>query len=238
MINKFHHFAFIVFALITGRVYVLAQSHTSSNPSTTTGSVAAGVLITYWICNSRKHHAIGGWLLYFYIQLYGGALFSLLIFFTIFQNFNPEIWDDKALYTLYLISTVPSYISILGQVSVASMLLSKRFRNVQTVNWLRIFFVVSFVFSLIGLLIDSTHWPKNASLNFLPLIVSAFWFLYFTFSKRVDLVFKQANWDPKAMYPLSTSAETQVVSKRWLRNYLIVIGIIIFLFLLLIFVFG
>lgn len=196
---KSKYLASIFLLLILGTFYVFAQSDISGTQKTTTG--AGGVVIAYLICNSMKRHAIGGWLLYFYMQLFGGTLISFGLLFAILKNFNAEFWDDLSLYSLYLLSTIPAYVATFAEVTVGSMLLSKRFRNPQTVNWLRIAFVASFVFALISLLIDSAHWPESVALDFLPLLVSIFWFFYFTRSTRVRLVFKERNWDPNYMYP-------------------------------------
>lgn len=176
-----------------------AQSDSSTVSKTSAG--AGGALVTYLICNSQKRRPIGGWLLYFYIQLYGGALISLVILSGVRKNFDPTIWEDKALFTLYLISTIPSYIAMLAEVLVGSMLLAKRFKNPQTVNSLRIVLAASFVFGLLGLLIDSAHWPKNVAMDLLPAAMSLLWFFYFTKSTRVRLVFKEGNWDSNIMYP-------------------------------------
>jgi hypothetical protein len=234
MNTKSKYIGYLVLLLLVGTLYAFAQSDTSTTPKTSTG--AGGVVIAYLICNSRKRYAIGGWLLYFYMQLFGGALISFGVFFTILKNFNAELWDDRALYTLYLLSIIPAYVATFAELTVGSLLISKRFRNPQTVNWLRITFVGSFVFALIGLLIDSAHWPESVAFDFFPLIGSALWFLYFTRSKRVDLVFRQANWDPNVMYPLPPgTTEPKGVSKRWLKIYAIVIVAIIAAMFLLIF---
>jgi hypothetical protein len=227
------YFNLILLLLPSCTVLVFAQSITTTTPTTSTG--AGGLLIAYLICNSMKRRPIGGWLLYFYMQLYGGALISILILFTNLKNFNVDLWDDRALYTLYLISTIPTYITILAQVTVGSVLLFHRFKNSRTVNWLRVIFVISFVFELIGLLIDSAHWPKSVEFDFLPLISSILWFFYFTRSKRVALVFKEANWDPNIMYPLAPGSAPTQVSKRWLKIYAIVLISIIVIILFLLF---
>jgi len=195
------YFGYTTLLLFLGSLLALAQSADSTTQKTAPGAGIVGILIAYWICNSRKRRPIGGWLLYYYMQLFGGALISFSWLFGMLENFNSELWDNPALYTLYLISTIPAYIVTLGEVTVGSMLLSHRFRNPQTVNWLRIVFVVSFVFGLIALLIDSAHWPESIAFDLLPVVGSILWFLYFTRSKRVQLVFKERNWDPNIIYP-------------------------------------
>ena len=212
----------------------MAQAQSSPSSNTTTGSGAIGILIAYWICNSRKRQAIGGWLLYYYLQLFCGALFSFVILFGSLRNFNAQLWNDSSLYTLYLLSTIPTYITLLAELTVAGFLLSTRFRKPKIVDTLRIVFVLSFVFSVVALIIDASHWPDNVAINFLPMFVSALWFFYFTRSKRVHLVLRQNDWNPGVFYPFEAATEPSTVTKQWLRNYLIVIGVVIVIVLLLV----
>ena len=203
MILKSRHLLFMILLLPFSAVIVVGQSNPPGTPQTNTGLGLAGIFIAYWICNRRKLYPIGGWLLYFYFQLFIGALITFILSFMVFKNFNPYLWEDKTLYSLYLLSTLPAYLVTLGEVTIGGMLLLPRFRNARTVNILKTVFVVSFVSGAIGLLIDSVHWPESVVLDFLPVVASAFWFLYFTRSKRVEMVLEQNTWDPKIMYPLN-----------------------------------
>ena len=230
---KLKHVASSLFFLLSQTSLALAQSDTSTAPKG--GAGVAGTVIMYLICNSSKRRAIGGWLLYYYIQLYAGALISLAFVLEGLKNFNPDLWSDKSLYSLYLLSTVPAYLATLTEVIVGSMLLRIRLRNTRTLDWLRAVLLISFIFAAISLVIDFLHWPDSVTLDLVPLFTSILWFLYFTKSRRVALVFKQANWDANVMYPLAPGTETKGVSKKWLKNYGIVLVVIIAVFLLLIY---
>ncbi len=111
------------------------------------------------------------------------------------SNYYPQNWADKPLYTLFLLSTIPTYITNIFEITVASFLLSKRFRNSSAVNILRIVFVFAFIFSIVGIFIDLAHWKESVPFDILGLLWSAIWLFYFTFSKRVDSVFRRIDWD-------------------------------------------
>lgn len=228
---KMKHIATSLFFLLSQTSLALAQSDTSTAPKG--GAGVAGTVIMYLICNSNKRRAIGGWLLYYYIQLYAGVLISLAFVLEGLKNFNPDLWSDKSLYSLYLLSTVPAYIATLTEVIVGSMLLRIRLRNTSTLDWLRAVLLISFMFAAISLIIDFLHWPDSVTLDLFPLFASILWFLYFTKSRRVALVFKQANWDANLMYAPGT--EPKGVSKKWLKNYAVVLVVIIAVFLVLIY---
>src|SRR6266481_2399535 len=86
-------------------------------------AAAVGALIMWWICSRRKQQPIGGWLLYYFIQLYLG--FVLVLFMTVIalENYRPAAWEDCTLYYLFLLSTVPGFLIEIAQVVVATGLL-------------------------------------------------------------------------------------------------------------------
>jgi uncharacterized membrane protein YhaH (DUF805 family) len=133
----------------------------------------------WWICNSRKRKAIGGWLLFYYIQLFGGVIFSVLFLLALL---TIGTWREN------IISFVYNVVLII-EVIWASMLLSKKFRNLEYYNFLRITLLAQFMLGLVAFL-------GYGSGNILMIIGSVFWFLYFTWSKRVELVFIENKWNP------------------------------------------
>lgn len=177
-------------------LFVAAAYAQSQTPSTRNiGGPLFGAAITALICYRARRRAIGGWLLYYYIQLYGGALIIGIMTLASLSKYPPQNWPDKSLYTLFLLSTIPTDLAIIGEIIVASCLLSKRFRNSSTINILRGVFVFAFTFSIVGLCIDFGHWKESIPFDILGMLLPAIWFFYFTFSKRVNLVFKKNEWD-------------------------------------------
>lgn len=80
----------------------LAESGTtSSSASSQTTKAPIGLLIAYWICNSRKRKAIGGWLLFYYMQLFIGTAFSILMILlslkTLAENLNIANWGNETM---------------------------------------------------------------------------------------------------------------------------------------------
>lgn len=205
--NALYTMAVTLVTIFSEAQVALAESGTTStSASSQTAKALIGIIITWWICNSRKRKPIGGWLLYYYMQLFIGTAFSILMTLisigTLAENLNVANWGNETMqYFLFVVSFVPSNILLIAELVFGSMLLSKKFRNRKFYNFLRIIIAASFVFGLIGFIIDSSYWPENIALDILPMIGSAFWFLYFTFSKRVKMVIVENKWNPDIMHP-------------------------------------
>src|SRR6266446_656205 len=76
------------------------QSHSNSAPP---GALIIG--LTCWLARKKP---IGGWLLFFFIQLYLGLAFSILLLVTVsLKNYNPALWPSTDLYLLFLLSSAP-----------------------------------------------------------------------------------------------------------------------------------
>ena len=177
-------------------LFVATAYAESQTPSTRNiGAPIFGAAIAALICYRARRRAIGGWLLYYYIQLYGGALMIGIMTLASLSNYYPQNWPDKSLYTLFLLSTIPTDLASIVEIIVASCLLSKRFRNSSTINILRGVFVFAFIFSIIGICIDLGHWKESIPLDILGMLWPGIWFFYFTFSKRVNAVFRKNEWD-------------------------------------------
>jgi len=187
-----------------------AYAESQAPSSRINGLPLFGVAIVALICYKAQKRAIGGWLLYYYIQLYGGTLILGIISLASISNYYPQNWADKSLYTLYLLSTIPTDIANIFEIIVASFLLSKRFRKSSTVNILRAAFAFEFIFSIIGIFINLAHWKENvpSASDILGILWPGIWFFYFTFSKRVDSVFRKTDWDYS-----SFSTQNQLIGK-------------------------
>ena len=198
--------------------YAYSQAH-SYNRNTGYGAIW-GLIICAWICGKRRKNPIGGWLLYYYIQLYGGTVLLLFLSVASFENYIPANWDDKSLYLFYLISTIPQEIANIAELIFASLLLKQRFRNSSKVNWLRAVFVFSIVFSIIGLAIDYTYWKESVPSDILGLAWPSIWLLYFTYSKRVKCVLIDNYWESyeKMMKQSSKYNENEKIEKDDYNN--------------------
>ncbi len=59
---------------------------------------------------------------------------------------------------------------------------------------LKVVFVFSIVFSIIGLIIDYFYWKESILFEILGLVSYSIWLLYFLYSKRVKSVLIDSNW--------------------------------------------
>src|SRR5207253_8049083 len=104
----FSTFVFSVFGIVAMAMQVFASDSNKSSPTSSLGSLI-GVLIVWYICSSRRKKEIGGWLLYFYIQLYVGVIVTVAIGLFSFRNYIPSTWaTNPSLYPLFLLSTLPT----------------------------------------------------------------------------------------------------------------------------------
>lgn len=161
-----------------------------------------GALLMWWICSRRKDQSIGGWLLYFYIQLYVSAAVGLLFIFLSLKNYNPAGWRDMTLYWLWFISVFPAQLLLIVQVILGSIMLKQR--QWKWVQYLMLSLAMDLAFAVLSICIDSWHFPDNVFLNFLTIAYAALWLPYFWRSVRVEAVFKTHNW--KIAPPSPTSA--------------------------------
>ena len=60
-----------------------------------------GFLIAWLVCNGRKRSPIGGWLFFFYWQLYSGLLMTVVFFATNIQSYVPENFASTTQFALF-----------------------------------------------------------------------------------------------------------------------------------------
>jgi len=174
----------ILLFFFSGIWSIFAQSNTSTT-STTTPPI--WLLILYRICNSQKHKAIGGWLLFYYITLFGSVTFSLIELFSSLGNYD----FGSLLYIFAMIT----------QLVFACILLSKKFRNHKFYNYLKITLIITLVVKVIIILIDISSYPDFIRLD---TIQTLWWWallLYFLYSKRVKMVFIDNKRKPEELFP-------------------------------------
>jgi uncharacterized integral membrane protein len=242
-VNNYQRSTTIALLLVLLTSFV-ALAQTDSSKTTSTPAGGAGVLIAWWICYSARRREIGGWLLYYYLQVFGGFLFVLILFLASLRNFDPNLWEDKALYSLFLISSVPLDLTHTAEAVVGSFLLSRRYRDGKKLKLLKNIIAVSFVLAAVSFAIDLGHWPESAVFDAVGMMSGLAWFLYFYRSRRAKMVFVDQNWDPLYFYPaLPSSGQPTVVSSeprketppqvKRLRIALIFAGILILMLIML-----
>jgi len=160
----------------------------SSNGSQYTPTFPGGGLLVAWlICNGAKRSAIGGWLLFFYWQLYGGLLITSIFFAFNIQSYIPENFDNTERYLLFVGSAVPSLLLLLAQVAVGTILLSVRTWDLlKLLRWL----LAAEIIAAIGAtVIDAAYFPDDVGLNLLTISRGVFWLAFFLRSAPFNHVF-------------------------------------------------
>lgn len=174
---------------------LLAASSTSSPNSPT---FSPGFLVAYWVCNSRKRNPIGGWLLFFYWQLYSGLVISGVLFASNIQSYVPENFDDHGLYLMFLASTLPALLLFGIKCAIGTLLLSARTWDVlQLLRWVMI---AELACEGVGAVIDGFYFPDNLGLGFLSIVPNLLWLVYFFRSDRVRHIFLLNDWDTAVNY--------------------------------------
>src|SRR6266849_2912457 len=118
-----------------------------------------GGLLAWWICSRRKRQEIGGWLLFYYWQLYSGALMTVVFFVTAFQSYVPESFDDSSKYYLFLSSALPGLVLFSVQLVIATILISVRTWDL--LKLLRWVICVEIIALAIGIGIDVSYFPDS-----------------------------------------------------------------------------
>jgi hypothetical protein len=183
---------------------LLAASTSSSNYTPT----APGGLFVGIMCYRARRSQVGGWLLFFYWQLYSGVLLTALFFSINLQSYIPENFDSHTKYLLFIISTVPAIILVLIQVGIGTLLLCVRTWDLlKLLRWL---IAAEIALACLSTAIDASYFPDNVALNFLTIIPQSLWLAYLFRSKRVKHVFKSHDWEiaVNSIYPPELKAVT------------------------------
>src|SRR5438270_14039679 len=90
-------------------IAILVSGNAWAATATTAGhsNGAPGFLLAFAIAYLARRRQIGGWLLYFYMQLYISFLLDLILWVPAITELSPGKWDSSRLYVLYFVSMVP-----------------------------------------------------------------------------------------------------------------------------------
>ncbi len=165
-----------------------------------------GGIVGWIVCNARKRQEYGGWLLFFYWQLYSGVILTTVFFCVNFQSYVPENFTrHPERYYWFVASAVPSLVIFALEVAVATILISVRTWDL--LRLLRGLILAQVVAAFVSLTIDAKFFPENVPLSLtLMMIPYSCWLAYFYLSKRVKHVFQTHDWDTavETIYPGST----------------------------------
>jgi hypothetical protein len=193
------------FGLLALSLPVLASTDTPDTPAVSPQFSGIGapvlILLIWYVCASRRKKEIGGWLLYYYIQLYIGAIIAVMLTVRSFDKYLPGTWEYlPGQYPFFLLSTVPVLLVYLAKFVVAERL--RISRDYAYVPILRYILFADLASSLIAIAINNQYFEGNsAGFNIVTLIWPIIWIPYFYFSKRVKSVFKNHDWLSSAPNP-------------------------------------
>lgn len=196
--------------MIVSLLHVLNLA-TSSSGSQYTPTFPGGILVAWLICNGAKRNQIGGWLLFFYWQLYAGILMTAAFFAMNIQSYIPENFESTGKYLLFLASAVPDILLYLVMLTVGTLLLVTRTWDV--LKLLRWVIGLSLAVKIAGLVIDAIYFPDSnelEALTYISIISSALWLAYLFRSVRVKHVFKTHDWEiaVNSIYPVKPKVAT------------------------------
>ncbi len=153
-----------------------------------------GGIVAWIVCAKRKDKSIGGWLLFYYWQIFAGAAFGAFLLITVgYRSYMPEIHKRPLDFWLFFISAMPSLMLLWVQAGAALMLLCVR--TWDALQLLRYILMATTVFGWIGLGIDLYKFPQNVTISAMGAIQMTVWMIYFLVSNRVERVFKYDNWE-------------------------------------------
>lgn len=193
-------------------------------------AAGAGLFLAWAIAYLTRRRAIGGWLLYFYIQFYLSLLISLLFLPRVIANLNPGAWDSAILYVLFFLSTVPVLLTEAFEAYAATLLLVRR--NEYCLRVLKIALLALAISSGVALGIDVAYFSDEPTLFFdgLTFGFACIWCAYFWKAKRVRMVFVDRTWDYAAY---SAPRALSSAEKRYLTKRSVIAGAVTFVFFLL-----
>lgn len=186
--------------------------------STSAQPAYAGMWVMLGLVYLTRRRPIGGWLFYFYLQLYFSAVIVTLLTATQVANFDMSKWSDAKLYVWYVLSTVPQ-LAVQAWVVVSAAVLQAR-RTAKNLERVRMVTALYAAVVAVGMVIDVAYFKETATLMMdgFTLTFAIIWAMYFRRSRRVEAVFVHHNWSyaaaEAAKPPALTREELRYVHKR------------------------
>ena len=212
-------------------VFVFSPEVLAADSRQGQNTVGAGLFLAWAIAYLTRRRAIGGWLLYFYIQLYLSLLFSLVFLPRVFANLNPSSWDSANLYVMFFLSTAPVVLTQAFEAYAATLLLTRR--NERMLRLLRLALLALVICSGVALGIDIGYFSDAATLLFdsLTFGFACIWCGYFQKAARVRMVFVERAWNYASYSPPRVLVAAE---KRYLVRRAAISGFVTFVLFLLI----
>ena len=168
------------------------------------------VAIILGICYARRNKAIGGWLLFYFIQLYSSFFLAVSIIVANSSKYIQSSWASPKQYFLYLWRTIPIDIMTISLIILSFWMIPRGKRNWKIIKILKLVLSLEIIF-LITTNIGTIYWRQRQwRLSFiLTLIWLLVWLSYFAFSKRIKSVYLTKNWEELCELKKHTTAQQQ-----------------------------
>lgn len=181
---------------------VLAAPALADSAYKPTGSpLGMGGIVAWIVCAKKKRDQIGGWLLYFYWNLYAGLIVSVFLLVGETEGYVPQNFTAEQNFPLLMLAGVPHVLMVFVMAAVATFLLFVREPGM--LKLLRWILGASVVAGLVALIVHSSHLQDAEELDVMALASHCGWLAYFCLSKRVRHVFVSHDWEEavETLYP-------------------------------------
>lgn len=156
-----------------------------------------GGIVAWVVCANRKQYSIGGWLLFYFWQIFSGAaMTAVLLVTTGYSAYLPEMYPNVTSHWLFFVSAAPQGVLLFMQAGAALMLLCVR--TWDALQLVRYIALASVTFCWIGVFIAGAKFPTDLTIQLVGALQMTLWTLYLFLSERVVRVFKHDNWEQAA----------------------------------------
>jgi hypothetical protein len=151
-------------------------------------------LIIIFVFYLTRRRAVGGWLSYYYYNLFMGGLFAVATAMTSLENLNSE-GRDTFHWWMSVVDYVPGQVALIAELIFGVRLLFRSQRNKRNLMLMRYSTLATFVSSIVSSVVTYKYFPDDGGgfLTSLHLIASLTWCWYWFISKRVEYVMTRGN---------------------------------------------
>ena len=156
-----------------------------------------GGIVAWVVCANRKQYSIGGWLMFYFWQIFSGAaMTAYFLIATGYRSYMPEVHPNVMSHWLFFVSAAPQGVLLFAQAGAALMLLCVRtWDALQLVRYIALATVAS---CWAGVFIAGVKFPGDLTIQLIGALQMSLWTTYLFASKRVVRVFKHDNWEQAA----------------------------------------
>jgi hypothetical protein len=153
-------------------------------------------LILVVTCYIRRNEDIGGWLMFFYYQIYGSLVLFAVQVAQFSDPYRLSYWDEEVDHIIFLAAVLPKILGFLLVAAVGTILLRRR--EWYWLRHLQFVLLVAMLMMLLPLALDALYFRESLVWNSVRLVMLGAWLAYFMSSERVKRVFPRLR--PERVY--------------------------------------